>query len=176
MKKNDMYLTALGLVFLLLLSSCTIISKAQMNNADLRLTSLQIPDVVKEDLPYDVLVTFNADEPVTIKRACFRWVAEKSSVVSPSLYCYASEVQSNDPIGSACSRWLAEGPFSQASPEFCVNVDRVKLDDVPPYFIVKVKSENVKIFYNKVECYVEYLQDGVMKTSNRVAAPILVEK
>jgi len=176
MKRDDMLLMGLCLVSLLFLSSCTLISKAQMSSADLRLASLRIPDVVKEDLPYDVVVTFNADEPVTIKRACFRWIAEKSSVVSPSLYCYASEVQSNDPIGSVCSRWLAEGPFSQASPEFCVDVERVKTDDVPPWFVVKIKSENVKLFYNKVECYVQYLQDGVTKTSNRVAAPILVEK
>ncbi|GLI32862.1 hypothetical protein DAMNIGENAA_02950 [Desulforhabdus amnigena] len=136
---------------------------------------MEMPEVIEEDLPYDVVVTFEAQGEPEIKNACFQWLTETTAVKSPSLYCYASEVQDNAPIGSSCSRWLAEGRYSRSSPIFCakiVSVDR----GIPSRFIVKIQSQNIELHYNKLECYAEYLQNGELKQTNRVGTRIRVEQ
>jgi hypothetical protein len=142
----------------------------------MRLIRVDMPEVIGENLPYDVVVTFEAEGKPEIKRACFRWMAETTRVKAPSLYCYATEVQDNAPIGSNCARWLAEGRYSGSSPVFCANVVSVNYDETPGRFIVKIQSGNVELFYNKLECYAEYLLDGELRETNRVGVRVKVEQ
>lgn len=161
-------------LILSLCTSCSILPKGERSPGDLRLVALHVPDVIQEDLPYDAMVTFQSDEKPEIKRICFKWVAELISGVSPSLYCYAYEVETNQPTGSACTRWLAEGQFAQSSPSFCVEAKDIRFDS-SERFLVKLRFANVKLFYNKLECYAEYYKNGELKETNRVSTKIKVE-
>src|SRR5437763_1501207 len=113
----------MGGILLALVSSCTLMQLLNPPEGELRLLRLQVPDITEEDLPYDIVVTFEADGRPTIKKSCFRWLTERGSVSSPPLSCYATEAQDNRAIGSACARWTAEGPHAQSSPLFCAGIE-----------------------------------------------------
>ncbi len=143
--------------------------------ADLRLIRVETPEVIREDLPYEIRVTFQSRGTPQIQRACIRWVADEFSSPSPALTCYAYEVSSNQPIGSACTRWLADGPYADISPVFCTRVENVRYG-APNSFFVQVRTKNVKKYYNRMDVYVEYLLDGELRTSNTVSTRIRVEQ
>ena len=156
-------------------TSCSLLPQGVISKGELRLVNIHLPDVIQEDLPYDVIVTFDSEEKPQIKKVCFRWLSEMINSVSPSLYCYAMDVETNQQAGSSCSRWLAQGEFAQASPSFCVEGSEVRFESSERFF-VKVHFVNVKLFYNKLECYVQYVQDGAVKETNKVTTRIKVEQ
>jgi hypothetical protein len=160
---------------LALVSSCTLRQMLNPPEGELRLLRLQVPEITREDLPYDIVVTFEADGRPTIKKSCFRWLTERGSFSSPPLQCFATEAQDNQPIGSACARWTAEGPHAQSSPLFCAGIERVEYGS-PGRFIAKIQTRNVAVYYNWLECYAEYLVDGQLKQSNRIRAAIAVSE
>lgn len=151
------------------------LQRTPVSTGELRLLSLQVPEQVGEDLPYDVRVTFEAVGQPRIMKVCFRWVSEQVSVPSPSLYCYAWEAQTDKEIGSTCARWLAEGPYAHSSPAFCTNVENIEYGN-PGHLLVKVRTQNVEQFYNRLECYAEYLRGGETEITNKVGARVSVEK
>ena len=165
----------MGGTILMFFSSCTLMQAINPPWSELRLLRVQMPQITEEDLPYDIVVTFEAEGRPTIKRVCFRWLSERSAFSSPPLHCYATETQGNRPIDSACSRWTTEGPYSQSSPLFCSNLERVDYGS-PGRFVAKIQTRNVAKYYNRVECYAEYTTGGELKQSNRVRAQIMVEE
>jgi hypothetical protein len=174
-KKRILISVLIAGISLLLISACTLIQAIHPPWSELRLLRVQMPQITKEDLPYDIAVTFEAEGRPTIKKACFRWLTERSSFSSPPLNCYATEAQDNQPIDSACSRWTAAGPYSQSSPLFCSNVEHVEYGS-PGRFIAKIQTRNVAKYYNRVECYAEYVTGGEVKQSNKVRAQIMIEE
>lgn len=180
MKKPAWVIVLLGMLTFLFQSCVEVkptlkLQRTPVGLGELRLLSLHVPEEVGEDLPYDVQVTFEAVGQPQIKRVCFQWVSEKVSGPSPSLYCYAWEAQTDQKIGSACARWLAEGPYAQASPSFCAKVESIEYGN-PGRFTVKVRTQNVEQFYNRLECYAEYLRGGETDISNKVSAKVRVER
>lgn len=165
----------MGGVVSILCSSCTLMQFLNPPQGELRLLRLLTPEITQEDLPYDIVVTFEADGRPAIKKACFQWLTERASFSSPPLYCYATETQGNQPIGSECSRWSTEGLYAQISPLFCSTIEDVEYGS-PGRFSVKIQTRNVATFYSKLECYAEYIVDGKVKQSNRIRAPIRVEE
>lgn len=163
---------------LLLLTSCTIFPKGIFSSGQVKLLSISIPGTMEENLPYDVVVTFRSEGDAKIRRACFRWLDQTELIKHPSLYCYTQEVTDNVPSGSACWRWLAEGKYSQASPSICTDLADMKEIEYenPGRFTVRLSSKNVKPYYNAVECYVEYLVNGSLRTSNKVSAIMHVQE
>ncbi len=144
------------------------------STASVRVTNLELPDVIREGLPYDVSVSFDSDRPPHFQKACFRWVAEQISGYSPSLYCNSTEVNSNQPLGSACGQWSSEG-MVQSSPEFCVGVENMRID-MPGRMLVRIQPQDLKTGYNKLEGYFEYLEDGQLIKTNKADTHILVDK
>ncbi len=166
-------------IFLLLMlaclfSSCAYFPKGVFSTGELKLFSLNIPGTMVEDLPYDVVVTFRSKGDAKITQACFRWLDETSLIKETSLYCYAAAASSNEGL-STCQRWLADGQYSFASPSFCVEPKDVVYED-PGRFTVRLNAQNVKKNYNTLECYVEYLTNGVLKKSNRVAERVPIQE
>jgi hypothetical protein len=157
----------------ILFSSCTLMQYFNPPQGQLRLLRLQMPEITREDLPYDISVTFEADGHPTIKKACFRWLTERASKSSPPLSCYATETQGNEPIDSVCSRWTTVGPYAEVSPLFCSNIERVEYG-IPGSFLVKIQTRNVTMYYKWLECYAEYVVDGEVKQSNKIKTPITV--
>jgi len=160
---------------LLFCSSCSLMPRGPLSSGEVRLVGIQMAETVHADLPYDVVVTFEAKGEPQLKKACFRWVVEHAALPSPSLYCYTIEAQTNQPMGSVCSRWLSEGQYSQASPIFCSSVEDVVYDSKGK-FHAKFNAADVKLYHNKLECYVEYVQDGEIKESNKIGAKVMIEK
>jgi hypothetical protein len=160
-------------IITILVSSCTLMQFLNPPQSDFRLLRLQLPEITEEDLPYDITATFEAYGRPAIKRACFRWLTERGSFSMPPLHCYATEAQDNQPIGSACARWTAEGPHAQSSPVVCANIEHVEYGS-PGRFVAKIQTRNVATYYNWLECYAEYLADGEVKQSNKIRAPIAV--
>lgn len=164
----------LFIVAAIILTSCTIFPKGIFSSGEVKLLNLNIPGTMREDLPYDVIVTFSSAGEAKITKACFRWLDEKALVKKPSLYCYTSEVSDNARIGSECWRWLAEGQYSYASPTFCADVKNVVYED-PGRITVSLTSRNLEPYYNTLECYLEYLVDGAIKQSNKVSSKIIIQ-
>ncbi len=142
--------------------------------ADLKLLHVDAPEVIREDLPYEIFVKFQSRDVPHIKHACIRWVAEEFSSPSPALTCYAHEVSSDRPIGSACAKWLADGRYADISPVVCTPVENVGAW-FSDRFGVKVQTRNVKQYYNRLDVYVEYLVNGEVRITNTVSTKIRVE-
>ena len=155
-------------------SSCAIFPKGIFSTGEVRLLSLNVPGTIQEDVPYDVVVTFRDTGDANIRHACFRWLDDAALVKNPSLYCYTSEVSSNERIGSECWRFLAEGDYTSASPTFCTEVKDIVYED-PGRFMVRLNPQDIQSQYNALEGYVEYVADGALKQSNRVSTRILVQ-
>lgn len=158
----------------IIVTSCTIFPKGIFSSGEVKLLNLNIPGTMREDLPYDVILTFRSTGEAKITKACFRWLDEKALVKKPSLYCYTSEVSDNARIGSECWRWLAEGQYSYASPTFCSDAMDIDYED-PGRITVRLTSHNLEPYYNTLECYVEYLADGTLKQSNKVSSKIIIQ-
>jgi hypothetical protein len=164
-----------GGIMLILFPSCTLMQVLYPPQGELRLMRLHMPEITGEDLPYDIVATFESDDRPTIRRACFRWLTERASFSSPPLHCYATEVQENQPIGSVCSRWVTEGEGAKSSPLFCSNLERVEYGS-PGRFIVKIQTRNVATYYNWLECYAEYTAGGEVKQSNKIRTKVRVSE
>lgn len=167
-------LLVLGVV-LPFLSSCTTMKYRELYPGEMRLTRMELPEVMAEHLPYDVLIKYESDGEPEIKKVCFRWVADTPSVAHPSLYWYTHEVQADEPIGSARKRWLAEGPYMDISAPFCLDPSAITYDGTDR-LIVKFKSGDLKAHYNRLESHAEYVRDGEIKSTNKVSARFVVEK
>ena len=164
-----------GGFMLVLFPSCTLMQFIDPPQGELRLMRLHMPEITGEDLPYEVVATFEADNRPMIKRACFRWLTERASISSPPLHCYATEVQQNQPIGSVCSRWVTEGEGAQSSPLFCSKLELVEYGSLGR-FVVKIQTRNVATYYNWLECYVEYTTGGEIKQSNKIRTAVRVSE
>lgn len=149
--------------------------KTPVASDELRLLSMQVAETIGEDLPYEVVFTFEALGEPHIRRVCFRWLSGKASVPSPSLYCYSWEAQTDKGIDSACTRWLAEGPYAESSPLFCANVENIQYGR-PGQFTAKIRAQNVEQFYNELEAYAEYRRGEESDISNKIRTRIRVEK
>jgi hypothetical protein len=175
---NSRSISALILVtgiILVLFPSCTLMQLIDPPQGELRLMRLHMPEITEEDLPYDVVASFEADGRPMIKRACFRWLTERASLSSPPLHCYATEAQQNQPIGSLCSRWVTEGQYAQSSPLFCANLQHIEYG-TPGKFVVQIQTRNVASHYNWLECYAEYSTDGELKQSNKIRTAVRVSE
>lgn len=156
-----------------LVSSCHYTSlRDYMTAGEVRLTRMQMPDVVREDLPYDVRVSFDAESTPQFRKACFRWVAETISGGSPTLYYHAAQVSSNQSMEAAGSQWQDTGT-SQSSPEFCAGPENIR-SNVPGELHVRIHPQNLQPGYNKLVGYFEYMQDGQVLTTNKISTRIVV--
>lgn len=139
-----------------------------------RVTDMEMPDVVREGLPYDVMISYNSDGAPQFSKACFRWVSEKIAGNSPSLYCYSADVDSSLPDGSACGTWQGAG-MVQSSAEFCADVADIRRD-MPGRVQVRIRPQGLKEDFNKLEGYLEYIEDGQVVQTNKIGTHILVER
>jgi len=164
-------------VILLTLAACSILPHRlePRSEGELRLKSMRLPEVMQAGLSYDVSVNFEGDGRQDIRRVCLHWVAEHTSISSPSLYCYTYEVQSNQDIGAVCPRWIAEGPYTNISPTIYLKAEEIRYEG-PNRFTVKIPSTAVKPPYNRLMGYVEYIRDGSLVETNKVSAKTIIEE
>ncbi|MGA2402099.1 MAG: hypothetical protein ABSG91_10370 [Syntrophobacteraceae bacterium] len=163
------------LAAILLLASCSSVTTFTwfntLSSGEARLTGIEMPEYVREDLPYDVILRIDSEETPQIRRACFRWLTEEISTNSPSLYCYA--MHGTFGTGGPCTSWTSGG--STGSVSFCVDASDIRTD-VPGRLYVKVRPVGLKAAYNKLEAQVEYASDGQVRLTNTVKTPVIVEQ
>ncbi len=152
--------------------SCASINLRPMELGEARLTGIEMPEMVREDLQYDVILSMDAEEMPQVRKICFRWVAEENSSASPSLHAFS--------IGSENSRGLwrtgLAGPDTKmASNLFCAEGQDIRTD-IPGKLIVKIRPAALKAKYNKLEGQAEYISEGRVRTTNKVATRVLVQE
>ena len=162
----------------LLLSACTTYEFKPFSNqlkplaaGETRLTSIEMPTVVREDLAYDVILSFASEEKPQISRICFRWVAEEISSRSPSLYCYSMGGALG--VGSPCSDRTSQATTT-GSAVFCVDPSAVK-SDVPGRLIVRILPAHLNSTYNRLEGQIEYISGGQTRMTNALRTPVVVD-
>jgi len=173
MKGAQRYLVVIAAV--LLLASCAsgpqVILLKPLPAGEVRLTDIQMPEYVLEDLAYDVILSIDSEETPQIGRVCFRWLTEEISSYSPSLYCYA--MSGTFGTGGPCSPWTST-PAPGSSP-FCANTSDINTD-VPGRLIVRIVPTGLKTSYNMLEGQVEYVSNGKVRLTNAVRTHVTVQK
>ena len=136
---------------------------------EVRLTRLEIPEAMQEDLFYDLILNIRTDSTPTVRRVCCRWLSEVPSVAHSSMYWYNYEASSHEPLGSARSRWLDKGPYYDFSAPLCVEGEGIRFTSTDRVTI-RFQARELKPHFNALECYIEYVTDGQLRESNRVKA------
>lgn len=150
--------------------SCASTKLRPLESGETRLTDIEMPDVVREDLQYEVILTVESEETPQIQKICFRWVAEENSSRSPSLHGFS--------VGNDFSKglWHAglSGPATtMGSDLFCVEGPDIRAD-VPGKLMVKIRPTHLKANYNKLESQAEYLSEGRLRTTNKIGTHVMV--
>jgi len=173
MRRTQIHFVILATV--LLLGSCA--SGPQpipltLSRGEARLTDIQMPEYVREDLPYDVIISIESEGTPQLKRVCFRWVTAEISTFAPSLYCYA--MGGTFGLGSPCAPWTAN-PGPNSSP-FCVDASGIDRD-IPGRLKVRIVPVDLRTCYNMLEGQVEYVsQNGTVCLTNTVRTSVIIEK
>jgi hypothetical protein len=160
----------------LLLSSCSYFepSVVQLKPPaanELRLTSIEMPDYIREDLNYDVVIRYSSEETPQITRVCFRWLAVPISSASPSLNCYAA----NGDFGTGNLCYTRTSSTGAGSSSFCVGASDIRAD-VPERLIVRIRPTSLQAGYNIFEGQAEYVADGQLRMTNPVKTPVKIDK
>ena len=159
----------------LLLASCAsgpqVILLKPLPAGEARLTDIQMPEYVLEDLAYDVILSIDSEETPQIRRVCFRWLTEEISSYSPSLTCYA--MNGTFGTGGPCSPWTSS-PAPGSSP-FCANASDINTD-IPGRLVVRIVPTDLKTSYNMIEGQVEYVSNGKICLTNAVRTKVTVQK
>ena len=173
MKSTQRYLGIIAAI--LLLASCAsgpqFLQLKTLSEGEARLTDIQMPEYVREDLPYDVILSVDSNGPQEIRRVCFRWMTAEISSKSPSLYCYA--MNGTFGTGGPCSQWTSSP--GQGSSPFCAETSDINTD-LPGRLIVKIRPADLKASYNMLEGQVEYVSNGEVRLTNSVRTRVTVEK
>ncbi len=156
------------------LSSCASTDFRPLSSGETRLTRMEMPDTVKEDLPYEVILSVESETKPQVSQVCFRWVNEEISTGSPSLYSYSNWTGAEFSKGPSAERWVEDG-VSTGSNTFCSGPESIKTD-VPGKLFVKIRPVNLDARYNKLEGQAEYISDGRTRFSNKISTRVLVER
>lgn len=161
---------------ILLLASCSSVQSPfariqPLSQGEVRLTGIEMPEYVHEDLVYDVILRVDSEEMPQVKKVCFRWLTEEISSVSPSLYCYAM----NGDFGTGNPCYARTSVVAPSSDPFCAEASDIRTD-VPGRFIVKIRPTGLKASYNKLQGQAEYVSDGKLRVTNSVKTSVTVDK
>lgn len=157
----------------LALSACTTALQLRpLDSGEARLTKMQMPEVVREDIPYDIVLDITSDGKPEIRKICFRWMAEPISSGSPSLYSYATAP--GNTTGPTTATW-ATPEVTAISEYFCISGEDIKTN-VPGKLVVRIRPANLKLNYNKLEGQAEYMSEGRVRTTNKVSTHIMVDQ
>ena len=157
------------------LSSCTLLQYRPMSSGEMRLVSVKTPDIVNENMPYDIVVTFLCDGEPQIKEVCFHWAIDKANVPAPSLYMFTREVQSDQRMEPMGSRWIEQGTYTQIPASFCSAAEKVSYGDRGT-FTARIQTGSLDLQYNRLECRVKYVQDGSLKETNKIVGRVVIDK
>jgi len=173
MKRAPFYVTVAAI--LLLLASCSSVPQLSqlkpLSEGEARLTGIEMPEYVRENLPYEVILRIDSEVTPQITRACFRWLSEDIASNSPSLSCYANN-GTYGPGGQCVTSTAAVIPGSSS---FCVDASDIRTD-VPGRLYVKIRPVGLSASYNKLECRIEYISGGQVQATNPVKTQVIVEE
>jgi hypothetical protein len=172
----------LTIVFaILLLASCAQVQPQSplgrlgpVSNGKAQLTAIGMPEYVHENLPYDVILDFRSDGPITIKRICFKWLSGQPSLSTSSANCLMGNGEVGG-TGGECASGPQTGSITSSSGLFCVGPSDFRIKS-PEQLIVRIHPQNLHADYNTLQAQVEYLDKGVLRETNIVQTPIIVEK
>jgi hypothetical protein len=153
------------------LCACAGFSLRPVAPGEVRLTRIEVPETMQEDLFYEVALNIRTDSIPVVSRVCCRWLSEVPSVAHSSMYWYNYEASSHEPLGSARSGWLEKGPYYDFSGPVCVEGDSIRFASTDRV-VIRFQARDLKPHFNAVECYVEYMVNGQPRESNRVSTRV----
>jgi hypothetical protein len=167
---------ALGFTLLTLVSCQNSVLTKWMppREGEIKLTTIVAPVSMREGESAQILINFRSlGEPV-VKKACFRWASAQPTVGMPAAYCYESEAwpATEAPLGQNCSAQANQsGEFAVVSPYVCADPKNIDYDyngRGGGSFTATFTPAKLSVFDKYLECYAEYLDNSVVKESNKV--------
>ena len=164
-----------------LLASCSAIQPQSplgrikpLSNGQAKLTAIEMPEFVHENLPYDVILDFSSEGPLSVKRVCFKWLSGQSSFSTSSSDC----LMGNGQVSSAADTCLSQptlGTNTPGSGIFCVETSNIRVKS-PGKLIVRIRPKDLRPEYNILQAQVEYVTKGKLMETNIVETRVKVEK
>ena len=175
MKNTQSWLITVAAI--LLFASCSymqtpLVHFKPLTEGEVRLTGIQMPDYIRDDMDCDVILNIDSDETPQISKVCFRWLAEEISSVAPSLNCFAANGDFG--TGNPCN-YTGNSMVTLGSNPFCAERSDVGTD-IPGRLVVKIRPIGLLSSYNRLQGQVEYIYNGQSKLTNSVKAPVTVDK
>ena len=178
MKNTQSCLLTVAAIFLL--TSCSymqdppppLVAFQLLKEGEVRLTGIQMPDYIRDDLDYEVILNMDSDEKPQISKVCFRWLAEEISSAAPSLSCFAADGDFG--TGSHCN-YTGNSMVTVRSNTFCAERSDVRTD-IPGRLVAKIRPANLQSSYNRIQGQVEYIHNGRSELSNAVKTSVIVDK
>jgi hypothetical protein len=139
---------------------------------EVRLTGIQMPDYIRNDLDYDVILNIDSDEMPQISKVCFRWLAEEISSTAPSLSCFVADGDFG--TGSHCN-YTGNSMATLGSNTFCVQGSDVGTG-IPGRLVARIRPTGLRGSYNRLQGQVEYIYGGQLKLTNSVKTSVIVDE
>ncbi len=149
-----------------------------LSNGEAKLTTIQMPEKVHENLPYDVILGFRSNGAIKIEKVCFTWLSRQPSFSTSSASCLMDNAEANGEGNGTQGLCRSEIPVTTANPgsnQFCVGASHIRMQS-PERLVVRIRPENLHGDYNMIEARVEYVYKGVARETNIVQTPIAVDK
>ncbi|HAM53227.1 MAG TPA: hypothetical protein DCP92_21955, partial [Nitrospiraceae bacterium] len=131
-----------------------------------------MPDYIRDDLDYDVILNVDSDETPQVSKVCFRWLAEEISSAAPSLSCFVADGDFG--TGSHCN-YTGNSMATLGSNTFCVQGSDVRTG-IPGRLVVRIRPTGLQGSYNRLQGQVEYIHNGRSELSNAVKTSVLIDK
>ncbi len=177
--KSAQRLVIVSAIFLL--ASCSAIPPQSplgiimpLSTGKAKLTAIQTPGDVHDNLPYDVILDFRSDGPVNIKRVCFKWLSREHLFSTSSANCFMGNGEVGNAGGNFCSQTQI-GTITPDSNLFCVGTSHIRVQS-PGKLIVTIRPKNLRADYNTLEAQVEYVYKGKPHKTNIVQTPVIIDK
>lgn len=135
---------------------------------------MEMPDIIREDLQYEVILSVASEEKLDIRKICFRWVTEEAASGSPVFY-------SSSPKGADFSReplstgWRSPQSVFIGSEQFCAAPEDIRMN-VPGKIIVKIRPAHLSGKYNRLEGQAEYLSEGRTRMTNKIGTRVIIDQ
>lgn len=166
---------------ILLLASCSSVSHRSplgrlkpISNGEAKLTAIEMPEYVHENLPYDVILSFSSKGPLKVQRVCFKWLSGRPSFSTSS----SDSLMGNVEAGSAGDTLRPEsktGTITPGSGLFFAKTSNIRVK-TPGKLIVRIRPQHLHSDYKMLQAQVEYIYNGKLKETNIVETPIIVDK
>ena len=139
-----------------------------------KLTAIQMPEYVHENLPYDVILDFSSEGPLDVRRVCFKWLSGRPSFSTSATDCLMGNGEAGS-TGDSCRPDTSSGSRRPGSALFCADPSSIRVKS-PGKLVVRIRPQDLHSDYNMLQAQVEYVCNGKLEETNIVATPVKIDR